>query len=228
MGGKNHQPCRTYLLPATQLSRALSLGFAHLEFGNVALEDLLICELNGGQGSVDQIVSSMKQSRNALFSARSACNALRESMTSQHYKDLPTLRTLNLSLLGEQLHSQGMINSSAWDWVSAMMLESGFVGVLDWFSSEIENIERKTGQLQDTISALSSSAERREVVNVLEENRSGNIKIAFADLYMTWSNFNVRFLASSMLSTSLWYSFNGYPAIVQVARECAIASIENI
>ncbi len=215
MGGKNHQPCRTHLLPATQLSRFLSLGLAQLELGNVALEDLLICELKGGQGNVDRIVSLMEQSRKALLSARSACNELRGSMSKQRYVDLPTLRTTDLPMLGERLRSQNMVDSGAWDWVSTVMLDSGFAGILDWFCSEIEEIERKTGRLQDAISALSSSAERREVVSVIEENRPGNIKVAFADLYTTWSNFNARFLASSMLSTSLWYSFSEYPTLVQ-------------
>lgn len=41
MGGKNHQPCRSYLLNSTQMSRAMSLAFISVKLANVALKDLI-------------------------------------------------------------------------------------------------------------------------------------------------------------------------------------------
>jgi len=48
---------------------------------------------------------------------------------------------------------------------------------------------------------------------VLEENRSGNFKQEFARLYCAWAKFQQLFLASSMLSTDLWY------------RNCGVSSL---
>lgn len=52
MGGKNHQPCSGYLALSTKLSRSLSLANAELELANVALEDLILAELDGNTGSL--------------------------------------------------------------------------------------------------------------------------------------------------------------------------------
>jgi hypothetical protein len=63
------------------------------------------------------------------------------------------------------------------------------------------------------VSALEGIARKGEVTRTLEENRPGNIKEAFANLYCAWAKFNQDFLASSLLSTELWYAFNGYGSL---------------
>ncbi|MFN3692742.1 MAG: hypothetical protein ACK4SL_01415 [Candidatus Paceibacteria bacterium] len=52
MGGKNHQPRGRYLQNSTLMSRSMSLAQIGLELANVALEDLILAELDGKIGDI--------------------------------------------------------------------------------------------------------------------------------------------------------------------------------
>ena len=79
--------------------------------------------------------------------------------------------------------------------------------MLDGFDERMREIIRLTEKLSTEVAALKESADERVLVEVLEENRPGNIKRTFAKLYHAWNDLNAVFLAS-MLSTE-WYTFTG-------------------
>ncbi|TXH01021.1 MAG: hypothetical protein E6R05_06185, partial [Candidatus Moraniibacteriota bacterium] len=97
MGGKNHQPCKTYLANSTRLSRYLSLAYAHLELGNAALEDILLGELSPDWNSRDAIGHYRDLQRELVTSvgelghAKLALATLRQQMDETGFADLPTL-----------------------------------------------------------------------------------------------------------------------------------------
>ncbi len=205
MGGKNHQPCRGYLENSTKMSRNLSVAHAELELGNVALEDLLLSELCGKKGGINPFVDRLRSSAVALSAALGSVDALRQQMVSNDFVDLPTLQSADLSAIGSAFVERGMVHRSAWDAVAQIMREKGFFGILPHFGAGISRLHGQTLLLAEKASALHPAAAAGEVTNVLEENRTGNIKVEFANLYSSWSDFNQLFLASSMLSTELWY-----------------------
>lgn len=209
MGGKNHQPCDRYLGNSTRLSRALSVAQAELELGNVALEDLILAELDGDRGTIVAILSRLNLSRNALVGAREVCADLRQQMDEAGFEDLPTLQRLNLEAIGANLATQGCVAQNAWNRIAHKMRAQGFSGVLAYFDARIDALAQKTATLIHQIEGLSTAVERGEVHLVVEENRPGNFKNAFAELYTAWASFSEEFLASSLLSTELWYAHNG-------------------
>ena len=64
------------------------------------------------------------------------------------------------------------------------------------------------------VAALSGHSTGGGIHVMLEENRRGNIKVAFAQLYCAWAAFQQFFLASSMSSTEQWYVYMGYGSLV--------------
>lgn len=225
MGGKNHQPCRPYLKDSTKLSRYLSLAYAELELGNVALEDLIITELDGGCGSITGIMDRFHASFVALESAYSAASILRLHMRQDTFTDLPILRVIDLESVGEEFAAKNLVNGDAWRRISSMMRSNGFLGVIEYFLRCIQKLEKKTTILIESIKYLpgAESAEMGRVTALLEENKASGVKKAFADLYTSWMEFNQEFLASSFLSTELWYKQNAYGSLCKEEDRSAAA-----
>lgn len=224
MGGKNHQPCSSYLENSTKMSRSLSSARAELEGANIALEDLLLAELSGQRGSVRPITAKLDSSEGVLNEALSHCHALRRQMADNDFVDLPTLKKTNLHEVGDDFTGKGMVDSGAWARACAIMSATGFVGMLTHFEAEIAKLRELTALLNEQTLALHGAANAGQTCSVLEENRSGNIKIAFAQLYATWNTFDQVFLASSMLSTELWYRHTGKKSLCENAAMLLEAS----
>lgn len=222
MGGKNHQPCSGFLKNSTELSRCLSLALAHLELGNVAFEDVILVELDGGTGSLDSMITSLERSQTDLAGAKQALSNLKVQMDDQSFEDLPSLQTVDLDTVGERLASEGKINEQKWRQVAEVMREHGFYGMIDIFDQHLAFLSQLTGTLIDQTRLLKPAAAKSDVAVTLEENREGNLRPAFAALYTEWGNFNALFLASSLVSTELWYAWNRFgslaPGLVSASR----------
>lgn len=225
MGGKNHQPCRPYLKDSANLSRYLSLAYAELELGNVALEDLIITELDGGRGSIIEVMNHLHASFVALEGAYSATSILRLHMRQNAFTDLPILRVIDLESIGERFAAKNLVNGDAWRRISSIMRSNGFFGVTDYFLRCIQELEKRTTILIESIKYLpgAESAEEGRVSTLLEENKAGDVKEAFADLYTSWMEFDQEFLASSILSTELWYKQNTYGSLCKEQDDSAAA-----
>lgn len=223
MGGKNHQPCGSFLLESTRLSRSLSLAYAELELGNVALEDVILAELEGGIGFLSNIVVHLDLSRKYLDDAIKNLDSIRQKMRNKNFIDLPTLRKVDLSATGAIFIMKDLVTSDSWIKVAETMKKEGFYEILFSFETTIEELKTKTSVLSEQILNLSDSATEGEIHKVLEENRSGNIKVAFATLYNCWTRFNHDFLASSLLSTELWYVFQGFDSLVGRESKSTVA-----
>lgn len=224
MGGKNHQPCRIYLVESMKLSRFLSLACAELELGNIALEDLILAELDGQSGgTIVTINKHLGLSRHVLMDAIKMIEKIRQKMDEKGFADLPTLKKLNLRALGESLAGNGIVDMASWKMISEKMLNGGFREVLILFESSIELLSVKTSSLMTRIAVIEDAAQKGEVSWILEENWPCNIKEDFASLYVAWAKFNQLFLASSILSTELWYAFNYCGSLV--GREAQLMAI---
>jgi hypothetical protein len=87
--------------------------------------------------------------------------------------------------------------------------------VLAHFEKAISEISAKTEQVIGLVANLDAIAETAQVNLVLEENSDANIKVEFFQLYTLWCKFNAEFVASSVLSTELWYLDNGYGTLFE-------------
>lgn len=211
MGGRNHQPCNkpqtSYLRYSTAMSRSLSVAYCELERANIALEDILLSELTGGAGDIKPLLGRLNKSLEALREFQVNIEQLRTDMKKHDYTDLPILNAVNLSHLGQSLNEKGMIEMLPWENIQMAMRKDGFWAVLDLFENESQAIIDLTEMLSQCIEANVDAVEAGYLNLVVEENREGNFKVEFARLYTAWSNFQSLFLASSMLSTELWYAF---------------------
>ena len=221
MGAKNHQPCNRYLVNSTKLSRSVSLAYVFLEQANIALEDLLLAELmsHSNNGSFSEIIRGLKNSSHSLNNALVNCKELRRQMDENRYSDLDALATINatinLEAVGKFFYSKGIVRLEDWSKISELMLTEGFYSVLDYFEKTISEIFAKTIEVSRFVANLDSIAKTAQVNLVLEENTDANIKVEFFQLYTLWCKFNSEFVASSVLSTELWYLDNGYGSLFE-------------
>lgn len=213
MGGKNHQPCAIYLKSSTKLSRCASAARVKLELANIALEDILLAELDGKNGESIVLLAELRASQESITEALDTLAVLRIEMTQNQYQDLPSLRNISVSATGVDFTKEGMVSEGAWRKVADSMKKRGFWGVLELFELRLKSLTDLTDSLYDRISHLRPYIESGELSLVVEQNRQGNFKIEFACLYKEWGEFEQEFLASSMLSTELWYQFNGFGSL---------------
>lgn len=214
MGGKNHKPCGLFLKNSTLLSRALSVAYAELELSNVALEDLILAELSGSRGTVDPIIFKLNNSIGGLASAQEAMTALRQQMDEANYTDLPTLHSVDWDEVGSHFIDDDLIGRAEWSEAVSITCQESFYGMLSRFDLDIAKLVQESKMLCERIAHLEQSAIAGDVNTVLEENRTGNIRPQFARLYSKWAAFNQLFLASSLLSTEVWYAFNNHGSMV--------------
>ena len=225
MGGKNHQPCNQYLEMSTKLSRSLSLAQAELELGNVALEDVILAELDGESKSLAASIGRLALSSAYLRDANVHCRQLSSRVKSGETISTPT--AWDWKSVGANLVGRGLISSDSWNIVTRIRRESGFQSVLSFFIEQIDGLISLTEQLSREMTALQSIVNQGGIgasVNVvLEYNCPGNIKETFARLYTAWAGFNQLFLASAMCSTELWYAHSNCGSLVGESQVAASA-----
>lgn len=214
MGGKNHQPCRSYLLNSTKLSRHLSLAYAHLELSNASLEDIIIGELtseHGCQGGdhYPVLMHELDVSTHELRNAQEALLRLRTQMQTDGFIDLPSLGRIDLDSVGAHLVHQDVVDYDGWTQAKSIMEKGGFFEMTHYFETGLIELLDLSQGLHTRFQELKQNICQGTLSMVTEENQAGNFKIEFAILYTRWGQFNKLFLASSLLSTELWYAFTG-------------------
>lgn len=215
MGGKNHQPCRIYLLNSTRLSRALSLAYAHLELGNAVLENILIGELDASHTPevalmfYSQVNSELCTSVQELQMAQQTIADMYQQMVDTGFADLPTLGKIDLTGLGTNLAVHGMVNLASWQDIQRVMQNGGFYAVLENFDTKVSSLIELTEILHLKFKPLESSIANGSLTDIVEENQPESFKPEFAAVYAAWTELNGLFLASSLMSTELWYAFTG-------------------
>lgn len=228
MGGQNHQPCNrpqtSYLRFSTKMSRDLSIARTHMETANVHLEGVLLGELEENRGgALWKILDQLTMSNNSLKEMQDTIMLLREDMDANAFEDLSTLHSANLEEIGIEFSSAGIVEDDAWNSVVDIMCEHGFYGVLDFFDQEISSLRQKTEELNSAIRNADSAARAGQLNLVLEQNQPANFKVQFAQLYSAWHRFQQIFLASSMLSTELWYRYCDVGSLLEQASDEQVA-----
>jgi len=221
MGGINHQPCKNYLRESTELSRSVSLARSQFEQANIALEDVIILELAENLGSVSPIKHHLQLSQDHLLSAFSWLKRLEAKMDKMGYRDLPPLQTINLTEVGDSLTSMRMVDERSWDKMTSIMVSQSFYGNVREFEIQISTILRLTQELFSAVTSVSDFADDGKLNELLEENKPGNFKQQFVRLYANWNEFMDDFLASSLISTEVWYAYNGFGSVIDSSNAAA-------
>jgi hypothetical protein len=219
MGGINHQPCKNYLGESTRLSRFISLARANFEFANVALEDIILAEMSGQKASTGPMRHQLQLCQDHLLGAVHITNELEGKMHALNYVDLPPLHEIDLIAVGRTLVAKGMVNPAAWTRMSGLMKERTFYGNLALIRDHLGILLKLTQDLLSGVVQLGDHADDGNLQLVVDENRAGNIKEPFARLYVTWGDFHEMFLASSLVSTEVWYAHMSFGSLTTGPRK---------
>lgn len=216
MGGINHQPCREYLPDSTKLSRAMSLGRESFETANVCLEDLILAEINGERGDLEEVLSCLTLSCTHLMDMHIHLSAIETRYNANGGWEPPTTRSVSWQEVGTALQEMGAVEQESWDRMSAIRSRASFAGIIAHYREGINELRAITSVLRDSIEKLRPQALVGTLEAALEENRAGQLKISFAQLYTRWNSFQQDFLASSLLSTESWYAWTKKGSLVSI------------
>lgn len=222
MGGKNHQPCNQYLPNSTRLSKQMSIVTIGLENANIHLEDVILAELDGSQRTLVPVMDSLHDTERNLQVALELCRTLRGQMTENGYQDLLPLQTLDLKGLGDDMVARGLVEAIAWQKMSRMMKEGTFFANLTHFENELTSVLHDVRQLCECIAKLSAAG--KAVNQITEKNMEGNFKEAFAKVFTHWLRFQQEFLASSIVSTEVYYASTGAGSLIRRFQTAGISA----
>lgn len=214
MGGINHQPCNRpktqYLRFSTLMSRALSNARAQLELSNVRLEDILLREMGypQGDGTVNSVLVGLNESCDSIRVLITEISNLRGNMKQNDYEDLHLVLGIKVADVVDGLAGRNLATPESLNSVAETMDAGGFYQMLDRLNTGAESLLELTAALVAKFDGLSSKEPDYRITAVLERNLSGNIKVEFANLYSAWNSFQELFLASSMVSTEIWYRYS--------------------
>ncbi len=206
MGGMNHQPCGSYLPKSTELSKQVSLITIAMHQANVHLEEVILAELDGYSGKVQSIISSLVSVESGLSEALHINEELRFMMAANGYRDLAPLETIAWdSDLALRMRDEGLVAVGSWRRMVDIMRRKTFYGNLDYFDQGFKKTRDLTIALRECFENLPRECARK-IHLVAEENQEGNFKKPFAQLFTRWLKFQQDFLASSLVSTEVWYA----------------------
>jgi hypothetical protein len=203
------------------MSKHLSEARAAFELANSSLEDVLIVEMRREKGEILGIVTNLQHSVQEIVGLRKSMADLLSLMRKSGYKDLPTLHTIDLATCGKSFAKEGFVTIGAWMVIENLMTSGGFYRVLDRLDADAMQLSALTDDLRECILALNPVVEKGGLTEIVERNHTGNLKVPFARLYAKWEVFQGLFLASSMLSTELWYAFNHDGSILDLGMDRA-------
>jgi hypothetical protein len=226
MGGINHAPCNRYLAHSTRLSQSLTLARAQLDLANVELENVLLIELDGSVGDINRVIAKLDESDRALVVSMACAENLCREMKDAGYEDLEPLRDKDLERVGTELTRHGHVREGSWQRILTQFRNESFYGVLAGFQSRIRDIQKRTGMLRKKCEGLATFAETGDVNTVLEQNYKESLKPEFALLYTGWSAFMDDFLASSLISTEIWYRYSEYGSLLDHDLTPARATVQ--
>lgn len=215
MGGKNHQPCGGYIRQSTIASRFHSLVGIAIESVNINLEDAIIADMNRehdqSNAYIDNTIKNLEATLEQLDGLRDAIIDLMDEMDVNGYQDLPPIHSLDWDAIGRDFADRKMVAGDAWNHVGFILGSGGFKALFTAYAQDVANIKQSVTELL----RLFENRPNENITIILEENRDGNMRPMFAQVYQSWNAFSQRFLASSLISSEIWYAFNGYGSMTQ-------------
>jgi hypothetical protein len=202
----NHQPCRTYLQNSTRMSLAVSLAGIALESSNVALERILLDEMDGGRISFDFFATALMETEVKFGDILHRISVLRIQMRDEGYIDLPTIHDSRLDVFIDNAVAARLLQGPHALNVLQLYRSKTFDGVLSDFEQQVNHLALNLRTLSQQLRFCQGKVGRNHTLEAeLEHNGVGNLRPAFALLYTAWTNFHQFFLASSLVSTEAWY-----------------------
>ncbi len=216
MGGINHQPCRQFLGKSTLMSRSVSLAGISIEGFNVRLEGEILKNLNGEQADVATLVYGLREASNMVAGVKASIKSLRQQMSELYYVDLPAAKLVNLPQLCSGFSSKGMVAIDAAEEIAKAYAAGGFESAIAHLDGLVESVQFAAGELLSKVERLHALG-IKNIAEEFETNGDGNIRPEFAVLYTAWTKFHQQFLASSLISTEIYYKQERCGSLIEEA-----------
>ena len=214
MGGINPPTNSSYSLESIRLSRSVSLARTSFEMSNVSFEDLLFNEITANTpGNLLKIVDYLKKSITYICEAIEIVDEHHSKMDLIDHHDLPEMSddSIDWHGIGKTLFSEGVVDIQKWEDATDLP----YYSVLQIFKTSLENLKEMTGLLLNIFSSLEEEGCKAKIHKVMEENQGKNPKVAYAQLYTAWFEFQSLMLASSLILSEASYQHYGNGSLLE-------------
>lgn len=181
---------------------------------NVSFEDLLFCEITTNKpGKLKKITVFLKESIGNICEAIKVVDEHHCKMDLIDHKDLPEMTddSINWEEIGQHLATEGVVEIQKWEDATGLP----YYAILQSFKLKLEELKEKSGTLLNIFLSLEEENEEAVIHKVVEENRSKNPKVAYAQLYTAWFELQSLMLASSLILSETSYQHHGYKSLIE-------------
>ena len=195
------------------------------EKSNIFFEKLLIAEVKKlGCSDIGEIINALESSKKKIEAAIEHTLADIEStsflngISSQHVRQVA-----NDDETAHKLCELRMVSSNHWLNVTQVYADGGnYSDILSSLIDELNEIIVLTTKLVEIFDSLQVVTDEFGINRVMNENLPNNPKILYAQLYMSWINFQSHNLASSMFLSEAYYRSTNAESMVfaEVKSDC--------
>lgn len=193
----------------------MSLTSMALESFNVKLEDMILVNLVNESVSPRILSIEVRHVMDSVVRAEQSIDMLLMQMDELYYVDLPATDDFQLDEFGDKVIPRLMVGTEAYKEIATHYKAGGFRSALNHlrvkhsqFGFAVADMATKVQELADT--------DVDDIAVEFESNDTGNIRPQFAVMYTTWSQFHQMFLASSLISTEIFYIQEGVDSLLGI------------
>lgn len=229
MGGINPPtpppPNIDFTLGILRFSLLTSEARSLFEKSNIFFEKLLIAEIKKlGCSDIDEIIKTLKSSKKKVEAAIN--HALTDVESPRFLNSICSQcirKVANDDETAHKLCELGTVSSNHWLNVTQVYADGGnYSDILSSLIDELNEIIVLTTKLVEMFDSLQSITDEFGINRVMSENLPNNPKILYAQLYMSWINFQSHKMASSFFLSEAYYrSINaGSMVFDEVKSDC--------
>jgi len=222
MGGINHQPCSEYDPQAILLSNSLSQACAKFWSGNGKIEDALVFEigdmLDQAKFSLTQAEFEIKESLRLIETTDANMVKLLQLMEKRSFQDFSSLSKINFEVFKEGLKNIGLMSTDELLWQSSVVdiSKGGYQRMFKSLRARFHALSEKTQQFLNVFKQAQELMTKGDLQNSFNENRFGEFKRTFGNLFFAWNETMQVFYYSSIISLELWYLQHKFGSLTDV------------
>lgn len=195
------------------MSKSVTAGIADFNRANVALEEVILAELDGSKdpGSFGVALALLDSAVHNFDAAIAHLASLKDEMDAKKYQPLPSFanygtpdkaRALARELAGNGLMAAEKINVVV---IPQIGHGKGFYAAIPMLDIALVAMRDSAKDLQNRMSEASHVAEDGMVAELLETNAAMNFRADFLRAFNTINSSFSTFAASAAWSTEMWY-----------------------
>lgn len=212
MGGKNHAPCKSYLLWSTEASDAFSELQAEFALANRAFEAAILADLHKtGQVTLAQAIEKTQTTINVAQRLDQSLETLLSKLDALAFQELPETPQVFDRIAADLAEIALRFDPATIATVNGHLKNGGFRSLFAHYRGRVASIATALQQVKDDFVELNDFS--HDLVRACEENWT-TIRLTYCRAQLLIGEFDRLWMYSSLASAEVWCENQGYDKLL--------------